>query len=153
MRVGIFNWLLIVSSCAGLAGCGASESLGRLPIKGTVIMDGEPLDHGAIDFKPQGTGAHLVGAGAVIEDGKFSIPADQGLIPGKYMVSISAPDKEGAGGPGTEQSPEAAMNSVANAPPINERLPAKYNATTELMKDVTSPGPNEFEFKVESIKK
>lgn len=131
-------------------GCGGGEkSVGRKSISGTVSLDGIPLNHGAIDFRPDGTGQHLVGGGAVIKDGKFSIPTDRGLVPGKYKVSISAPESESPNLQG--KSPEEQMKAVATTT-IKERLPAKYNSATELSEEVKSSGANEFHFKVESIK-
>jgi hypothetical protein len=133
-----------------VVGCGGGEkSVGRRSVSGTVLMDGSPLNHGAIDFRPDGPGTHLVGGGSVIKDGKFSIPTDRGLVPGKYKVSISAPDSASPDVQG--KSPEEQMKAVATTT-IKERLPAKFNSATELSAEVKSSGANEFHFKVESVK-
>jgi hypothetical protein len=131
--------------CFGLVGCG-NNPLGRKAVAGTVSMDGEPLDYGAINFHPLESNAQAVGSGAVITDGEFSIPAAEGLTPGRYRVSIVAP----SGGPPERIQGEDAMKT-GSKPPV-ERLPSKYNTETELTAEVTSDAPAEFDFSVESIK-
>lgn len=142
----VFTTLTLVIGCGG----GGEKPIGRKAVSGTVSLDGAPLNRGAIDFRPDGSGAHVVGGGAVIKDGKFSIPANQGLVPGKYKVSISSPDSEGST-PAAAKSAEDQMNAVASAK-IKERVAAKYNTATELTEEVKSSGSNEFQFKVESDK-
>lgn len=149
----ILRWLVLSLVGIVATGCGGAEGVGRQAVSGTVLMDGKPLDKGAINFQPHEGGKHLVGSGGVIENGNYSIPAAQGLTPGKYMVSISAPEVSGPSGPVAGQSAEDAMKAVATAGAPKERLPKKYNAATELMADVTQSGPNKFDFKVDSIKR
>ncbi|MDB5335429.1 MAG: hypothetical protein JWN70_1048 [Planctomycetaceae bacterium] len=149
----ILRWLVLSLLGVVATGCGGAEGVGRQPISGTVLMDGQPLDKGAINFQPYEGGKHLVGSGAVIQNGTYSIPGAQGLTVGKYMVAISAPETSAQSGPVSGQSPEDAMKAAATAGAAKERLPKKYNATTELMVDVTPSGPNKFDFKVDSIKR
>ncbi len=112
MMVGFILMILAV-------GCSGSDD-GRLPISGTVSLKGESLDSGSIQFIPTTPdGSH---GGSVISDGKYSIPKEQGLKPGKYRVVISA------GAQGTVETPAMPGES---GPPAKERIPAEYNSASE----------------------
>src|SRR5262245_15145756 len=87
--------LVIVTAALPAGGCG-DDAGGRQAVSGIVTVKGKPVDEGMIDFIPVGgasTGSKYTKSGAVIKDGKYTIPRNQGLIPGEYKVSISAPDK------------------------------------------------------------
>src|SRR5688572_18410502 len=71
---------------AAFLGCGRSD--GRQLVSGTVTFQGKPLDQGTIDF--YAAGKSTVEAGALITEGKYEIPADKGLLPGKYLVKIQS---------------------------------------------------------------
>jgi hypothetical protein len=121
--------------CLALAGCGAENK--RCAVSGTVTFHGEALETGSISFlTPAGPEG-----GALIRDGRFKLPAEHGLAPGKYKVSISSP--KGVG----ERTPEqiAAGASV----PAKEQIPPKYNRETTLSVEVTPGGPNEFDLKLD----
>src|SRR6516165_2617663 len=78
--------LAILIACAG---CGAAgDGLPRQPIWGTVTLDGQPLAKGFITFTP--AAGQATQSGGVITGGKFSVPREQGPVPGKYSVSISS---------------------------------------------------------------
>ena len=141
--------LLALGICAGILGCGGTPSIGRKAVTGSVNMDGKPLDYGSINFEPMSGNSKQIGAGAVIENGKYSIPADQGLTPGKYRVAITAPTGGKPGAPPKGESAEEGMKRAGTPP--TERLPAKYNVESELTADVTEKASAVFDFKVESI--
>ncbi len=67
-----------------LSGCGGSD-VGRVGVSGTVTLDGQPLESGAILFLPKGAGPS---AGTQIENGRFSIARGDGPSPGDYRVEI-----------------------------------------------------------------
>ncbi len=71
-----------------LSGCGGGDSLGRQAISGAVKLNGTPVQQGSISFEPAAQGT--TSSGALIKDGKYSIPRDQGLPVGKYRVVINA---------------------------------------------------------------
>lgn len=125
---------------AGLAGCGGSSGIERYGVSGTVTLDGEPLDTGAIQFGPE-DGQGMSG-GAAIQNGTYDIPADRGLPAGKYRVRISS-----AGG-GTEVEEEAPGESLENL--ANERIPAKYNVNSQETIEITPDGSNTFDFDISS---
>ncbi|MBI2478690.1 MAG: hypothetical protein HYV60_08675, partial [Planctomycetia bacterium] len=104
-------------------------------VSGTVKLNGQNLDQGTIAFHPEGNQGSL--GGASIENGTYSIPAKQGLLVGKYKVSISSPE---GGALGAVELP--GESDVV----VKERIPEKYNAKTELVAEVTAGGENEFDF-------
>lgn len=100
-------------------GCGGSSAGDKVAISGTVTLKGQPLDRGTVTFTSVDPSKQLM-AGAQITNGQFSIPAEQGLPPGRYRVRFSAP----AGGP--EVSPgEAPGESAVLA---EERIPPEWGA-------------------------
>jgi hypothetical protein len=123
------------------AGCGGSgDELPRQPVSGKVTLDGQPLKAGMIQFEPA-AGDVATAGGAAVVDGSFSIARAEGLVPGKYKVRITSAGAATALPPG-------AMPGDAPPPP-KEKIPAKYNAKTELSADVTK-GANDFDFKLGS---
>jgi hypothetical protein len=133
------SFLLV--ACAAPAGCGAggaTDNLPRLPVSGTVTLDGAPLAKGMIQFMPTSAQQGVV-AGAMIEDGKYSIPRDQGPVPGSYAVSIvSGGSSESPPGP-----PGPPVEGVAGPP---EMVPEKYNTKTILSVRVEADKPCTFNF-------
>lgn len=66
-------------------GCGRGD--GRQAVSGTIELDGQSLDRGAINFRPL-TGTHGPSSGGSIDQGRFSFPARAGPLPGTYEVTI-----------------------------------------------------------------
>ncbi len=77
-------------SCMFLSGCGQDGPV-RYSLSGTVTMpDGKPVPAGEVSLEPDGTVGNQGPATMVqIRDGKFSAPQDQGIVGGKYIVTIS----------------------------------------------------------------
>jgi len=135
-------WLGIVAM-ALFAGCGgASDNLPRQAVSGEVKFDGAPLKSGLIQFQPAEAGAVTAG-GTSIYNGSYSLPASQGLVPGKYQVSVTA-----AGEATTPLAPGTMPGDPAYK--VKEPIPTKYNVTTELKAQVTKEGPNKFNFDLKS---
>ncbi len=82
------NLLRTVLACGVfvMAGCG-TESVGT--IGGQVVVDGAPVETGTVSFRPaeNPTGR---GSGGALSDGRFEIPGDEVMKPGKYLVSVVA---------------------------------------------------------------
>jgi hypothetical protein len=123
-------------------GCGGGPPSGRLAVSGEVLLDGQPLDQGAVQFQPEGTTSKL-NAGGVITNGKYRIDTEHGLPPGKYKVSITSVPKD-------TRSAQEIMDKPG-APPT-ERIAAKYNTESSEIVEVSKTGKNQFDFKVESAK-
>lgn len=78
---------LLVGVLLSVAGCGASD--GRQPVAGEVLVDDEPLEDGIIRFEPlPGTPGN--GSGTAIVGGKYSLPRERGLFPGRFQVRIES---------------------------------------------------------------
>ena len=80
----------------------------------------------------------------MISKGKYQLSAEHGLLPGKYIVSISSTTKD-------TRSAEDTMKGVEPSP-VKERIAAKYNTETSLVTEI-KPGTNKLDFKVESAAK
>ena len=120
----------------GTALCPGCEPAGpRRSVSGTVTFQGRPLQRGTIQFiSDQGPAG-----GALIRNGAYRLPAEQGLMPGRYRVWISA----------TEPLPEL-KEPGASAPPTRELIPPEFNARSTQTVEVTDKGPNRFPFDIPS---
>jgi len=110
------------SACLGLAvivgvtvfGCGSRNPLGRRAFSGRVTLAGKPLDQGTISFEPQQQPGFA--GGAVILDGRYEVPAEKGLPPGKYLVRIYSTEGGGvtqpAAGPPGPPIPNSRMKAL-----------------------------------------
>jgi len=135
--VGWFGLLLVVF----LVGCGPSTD-GRVPLAGEVLLDGQPIDRGSIEFHPQGEGGTLTGG--TIVNGKFEIPAIQGPKPGKYQVRVFAAGDSVGVDPNEPPGPESEQQVA------KERVAKRFNVESELMTDVGDKGDTALKFSVES---
>src|SRR5437879_4035780 len=115
----LIGWLPAVL-CLGLAGCPSAD---QVPVTGTVTLDGAPLTHPVVTFRPPDPQTPGLGGSAETDkDGKYAIVGargEKGLPAGEYTVVISRrlrPD-------GSPADP--------NVPPIesdaHETLPEKYS--------------------------
>jgi hypothetical protein len=78
---------MLVLFATSIAGCGGSR--GRVPVTGTVLFDGKPLESGTIRF---GGDQGAAGVGQ-IDNGSFSLSetgSQKGVLPGKYDVFIAS---------------------------------------------------------------
>jgi hypothetical protein len=117
------GWLLI--SLALLPGCSGERKL--VTVSGTVTLDGEPVESGAILFVPVDGQAQTTGG--EIRHGRYSVQ----VPPGAMKVSLSAPKVVG----------RKKIYPTPNSPemPVTvEALPARYNEQTELTIEVTQRG-------------
>ena len=130
------SYAFVGLSLVVLVGCGAGLG-GRQPVSGTVTFQGAPLARGTIEFSPLEKSEATV-EGGEIRDGKYSLPAQKGLMPGKYRVRISA--AEGQQAPAADEAPGAPK------PAAKELIPPQYNVNTQLNAEVTKKGPNNFPF-------
>jgi hypothetical protein len=120
-------------------GCGSADP-NRLPVAGTVTVDGRPLDAGTITFLPVEGGPP---ASVTIEAGTFAIDAGSGPGSGPCQVEVVAIQPTGRTIPSPDD-PAAIIEEVHNV------IPARYNIRTELSVQVTDPATNEFQFALSS---
>jgi hypothetical protein len=125
--------LILYAGCAG-----SGDDLPRESLAGTVTLDGAPLPTGTITFAPSANTAGVEVTGAdTIQNGKFSIGRDVGLVPGSYKVSIYAADK-----PPERTKPEKA-GAGKPSELAKQLIPAKYNSKTELTAEIKKGGGND----------
>ena len=138
-RVSIGLAIVVV---AVISGCGV-RAADRCEVRGAVTLNGTPIDGGNIQFEPLGK-SKTTFSGALIQQGRYEIPARKGLAPGSYRVRIYWPEKLDprmlkAPVPGQQLSPE-------EAPRAKEQVPAKFNRDSELTVEVEQDGANAFDF-------
>jgi hypothetical protein len=144
---GRWCFLLLLLAAAGLtvSGCsGSRDELPREPVSGTVSLDGQPLDYGAILFAPAaGSEGAPTSAAYDVENGQFSIPRSDGLVPGKYQVKISRMDHK--------PEPRSKGPPKKGTKPPKETLPTRYNGPkTELSAEIPKGGATDLKFELKS---
>jgi len=81
-----------IASCLLLAGCGGADD-GLYDLSGTVTLDGKPVPTGEVILEPDSKEGNAGPSSmAQIKDGNFSLTAEQGIVGGKYNVTILAFD-------------------------------------------------------------
>lgn len=80
--------LLTLCSVLAVAGCGETDTGGRVAVSGNITYEGQPLPEGRIVFTPVKTNAGYA-AGGAIEEGRFSIRAEHGPAEGDYQVTVT----------------------------------------------------------------
>jgi hypothetical protein len=142
---GIILGLALIPAASG-CNSGATDSLPRHEVSGTVTLDKKPLPSGSISFDPVEPGKpNAVSAGATIRDGSYSVPQAQGLTPGPYRVSINSTAEGGA----------VSLTEAPGAPPkvrAKDLVPEKYNAKSTLKSEVKAGESNRFDFELSSGK-
>jgi hypothetical protein len=132
----LFCWWVVAFLVLGCAESGSR----RYAVSGVVKWQHKRLDQGAITFLPEDPSIGS-GGGAMIHDGEYSIPAKQGLLPGRYKVTITSADPRNKA-PDPDSPP-------GYLPVPKDRIQAKYNTQTTLTADVQPQGTNTFNFEVE----
>lgn len=108
-------WPWLAALVVGLSGCGQEVPL--VPVEGTVTLDGIPLAGAQVLFRP--TQGRLA-AGETDDAGHYRLrytPERLGALAGQHVVQITTV-REG--------------DEDAASKPKKERVPARYNARTEL---------------------
>lgn len=88
--VSILTGTILILFATGISGCGGGgDGLERVAVNGAVTLNGEPVPNGVIRFAPSaGTTGPM--ASAMITDGQYQIPREQGPVAGSYEVRIHA---------------------------------------------------------------
>ncbi|SFI29844.1 hypothetical protein [Planctomicrobium piriforme] len=125
----------------------------RLPLTGTVTLDGVPMADGYVFFEPKEN--QPTHSGGLVRGGKFDVPRAEGVVPGLYSVAIIAASDLMAppNSPGTVMSPispttaiETSTVSTADAERVV--IPLRYNKETVLRAQVKAGLPNHFQFEL-----
>lgn len=96
-RICCLSWVVLAS----VAGCGGGDEetppvAGVVPVSGTVLLDGKPLEGASVLFIPAPGGpvdrAPVGASGVTGADGKYALtcgPESPGALPGAYRVVVS----------------------------------------------------------------
>jgi hypothetical protein len=127
---------LLAMALSVLAFSGCERGPTRIPVRGVVTYKGNKLANGWITFVPvdaeKGTQES-----ARITDGKYELPAANGLLPGSYRVAINATEASAAPTPGV--APGAPKRG-------KDLLPDEYNRDSSRSIEVPAAGQREFDF-------
>jgi hypothetical protein len=112
------------------SGCSQSEP----SVRGTVLVDGEPLANGSIHFFPVDDKGAIAngrgpGSGTIIKEGTYEIPKGNGLTVGRYLVKIQ----------GVRPTPKPGLDPVLRTNHIHEEVsavPPEYNQKSTLIREV-----------------
>jgi hypothetical protein len=126
---------LVLPACLCLAavGCGGGK-MGT--VEGKVTLDGQPLKGAMVQFQP--TDGRRPSAAVTDEEGYYELrytTKQDGAVIGKHRVQISTYGEN--------------EDEQGNPVIVPERVPAKYNVNTTLVREVES-GSNTFDFKLDS---
>ena len=111
------------------AGCGGPT---QPAVRGTVTLDGQPVENGGILFESAGGKA-----AAAVQGGRYEVPSYRNLSPGTYRVEVNWAKPTGKKIPSSD--PGMMMDET------REAVPEKYNAKSTLTADV-GPGENVKDF-------
>lgn len=121
---------------------GCESGPGKVSVGGTITYDGEPVKDGQIAFEPRGAGKMQFG---VVTDGKYAIPAEFGLVPGEYLVRITASRSTG------QKAETNAFVTAEDSLEVNEQfLPPKYNSASELVVNIEPAAAAQHDFALTS---
>jgi hypothetical protein len=120
-----------------LTGCNSPSGS---TFSGEVRYNGQPVAEGMIYLDPTDPPSNRPTAGP-IRDGKFHIPATDGLLAGRYRVRIAANDPASK----SANAPQIDADGLPSGPAYKELIPAKYNTNSELTFEVKA-GTNEHTF-------
>lgn len=140
LRFALCGFVLIGLS---LAGC-SKKGDGRVEVEGTVKLKGEPIKEGSISFEP--LDGQETGATAMINDGSYNIPREGGLLPGKYLIRVSAGDGKtpvNLVDPDNPPGPSGSTNIVSK-----DLIPADWNVNSKQARTVSKDSPNRIEFEI-----
>jgi hypothetical protein len=132
-----FRLLTLLLGVSVLSGCDSGDGLARARVWGDVLVDGEPLEKGSINFFPAGD-AQGPSAGGVISGGKYDISQPTGPVVGQNRVEIRGVKKTGRMVP-NHMAPGTMREELVEA------LPVDVNAKSKLVREVLA-GTNKLDF-------
>ena len=127
--------LFCILFLVGIVGCGGAQPAS---VTGNVSYLGATVENGSLRFYPK-TKESGRGATAAINEGKFEIPLEKGLLAGPYIVSVNA---QKMSGPEAAAVPKLSGPGTASPLEQTEYIPLDYNANTKF-EVLVQPGSNE----------
>jgi hypothetical protein len=143
VRIKLAVAMVLFAMLSSLPGCG--EDFGdRQEVSGTVQMKAQPRNDASREFRPRGVGAEgATKSGSLITKGQYKIPRSDGLLPGKYRVSITAGD-----GRTPVDSPDGLPGPTGANIVSKELVPSEYNVESKQEVEVKSGQPNVFNYEI-----
>lgn len=143
----LLGWLLLSAVCLVASGCSKSAGppkVEKLPVKGVVTLDGQPLAGARVTFLPKEAGG--AAAGRTNESGAYELEGMAGrssALQGPCKVTISRMLKPDGSPPAPNEAPMAVG--------AQESLPKQYSmpGSTTLSADVPAGGGT-FDFPLKS---
>jgi hypothetical protein len=122
-------------------GCG-KKGPQRAAASGHVTLDGQPIDHGVIQFLPV---AGTVGpeTGGVIDKGQYDIPKQRGPVVGKSRIELRASKKTGR----KIQDPTGRPGVLTDE--YQEMFPPSSNTASSLEREIKDE-PNTLDFDIQT---
>ncbi|MDR1268757.1 MAG: hypothetical protein LBK82_04470 [Planctomycetaceae bacterium] len=112
-----------------------------MKIEGEVTLGGNPVNNGNIEFEPVGNQKERTHSGSAISNGRYSMPAPQGLVAGEYRVRISVMEEV----PGSRvDNPDPMLSKVE----YRDIAPPEFGSQTIQKITVETDKVNKFDFKM-----
>jgi hypothetical protein len=123
-----------------IVACNNSNPQGRIAVIGTVSLNGQPLTQGNVEFISQPNATPSIITGCDIKDGKFTLPAEHGLIDGQtYTVRFRAIEEVSAGQANGE-------GGGAGQPVVKDLIPPNWGS--ESKETITAEKGKSLDFKL-----
>jgi len=133
----------IVFALVFVFGCGSGAN--RSGLTGKVTLDGQPLDTGTLQLIPDDSITDKQPGGAVISNGKYSIPADPGIPHGIYTVRISSLEPTSPP-PGFSITDPNSWQMLKQVKPT-DRIPVEWNTASTQTIEIKK-GRNQHDFNI-----
>jgi hypothetical protein len=118
-------WAAVVAAVVlAVPGCGGG---GKVAVKGTVTLDGQPVEGAMVAFVPADPGKGEIAYGTTDKDGTFRLTTtkpNDGAVPGEYKVTVVY--AEAAEAPPAQGMKEA-FEGLQKARAQQRTKPPKYN--------------------------
>jgi hypothetical protein len=134
-----------VAACALAIGC--DRPAPRAAVHGRVMFDGQPLEYGYVEFRPE---PNNPGPAAAVEirRGSFELPAEQG--PGAGAVRVRLHGRQPPSIELDDPVAVAAADDEVAAGLDVELLPDRYHERSEIVETLVADRPNELTYQLES---
>ncbi len=132
--------VILLGGTVAVCGCRSAREPGQ-EVRGTVTLDGKPLSSGSVVLVPaQGTRGPK--CYALVQQGRFHIPASRGPFPGTYRVEVYSAVQLRVPLPEVEQ----AQPDPPGEPPVAPR----FNTQSQLTVTISPEEPAELTLAVSS---
>ncbi|MCA9193467.1 MAG: carboxypeptidase regulatory-like domain-containing protein [Planctomycetales bacterium] len=151
-------------SLSAFAGCG-DPGIGTVPVKGKVLVDGNPLEGVVVVFNPSEGSSGRAASGRTDAQGIYALTTvvnGDGALPGDYKISVSKYENEDDGlpkevDPNSESSLDDIYGKLDTRKEVKSKnfIAEKYSNHfgSGLTATVSDSGENNFDFNVEGSKK